>query len=148
VRLYASHYPEEVAGIVLVNASHEDQYARFAGLLSPDEKEKYLRNEGGENWEGVDLLASAAEVRGAPPIPVVPAIVLSSFRGDQSGNPSMAKAEREIQQMIARIIPKSRHIVVENCGHFIQSDRPEIVVEAIRTVVEEVRKTTGIRPAQ
>jgi pimeloyl-ACP methyl ester carboxylesterase len=141
VRLYASTYPKEVAGIVLINSSHEDQYALFASLLAPDERSAYLRHEGGENREGVDLLASAAEVRAAPSIPIVPVVVLSSERDDQGRSTSMASAEREIQSAVARWIPNSRHVIVENCGHFIQEERPELVVEAIRSVVEAARNS-------
>lgn len=36
VRLYASSYPEEVAGLVLVDASHEEQDARREAMVSPE----------------------------------------------------------------------------------------------------------------
>jgi pimeloyl-ACP methyl ester carboxylesterase len=143
VRLYASYYPHEVAGLVLINASHEDELARLAAALAPDEREKFLRTKGGKNREGVDLMASNAEVRAAPRIPDVPAVVLSSFLGGQSQSPLMALAEREIQEAVACAIPNCQHIIVENCGHFIQEERPELVVEAIRTVVQAVRNSTA-----
>src|SRR5262249_48058145 len=34
-RLYASQYPAEVAGLVLVDPLHEDRFARMATVLSP-----------------------------------------------------------------------------------------------------------------
>jgi pimeloyl-ACP methyl ester carboxylesterase len=35
VRLYASTYPDEVVGMVLVDATHEDTYLRFPEALTP-----------------------------------------------------------------------------------------------------------------
>jgi pimeloyl-ACP methyl ester carboxylesterase len=139
VRLYASYYPQEVVGLVLINACHEDQYDLLAAVLTSDEKAAYFRQWRGGNKEGIDVLSSAAEVRAAPPVPEVPTVVLSSYGKDISEGSPMAIAEWKIQQMVARTMPKSRHIVVENCGHFIQEERPELVVEAIRSVVQTVR---------
>lgn len=36
VRLFAGLYPNEVAGMVLVDSSHPDQLAKFASILSPE----------------------------------------------------------------------------------------------------------------
>jgi pimeloyl-ACP methyl ester carboxylesterase len=141
VRLYASYYPDEVVGMVLIDASHEDQYARIAALLPPNEREEYLMHEGGENAEGVNLLASAAEVRSAPHLPNVPAVVLSSDYEGQMMSEAMALTIQELQLALVRLLPNSEHVFVQKCGHFIQKDRPELVVQAIRAVVESARKT-------
>ena len=36
-------------------------------------------------------------------------------------------------------LPNATHILVEKSGHAIQQDRPELVIEAIRKVVEAAR---------
>ncbi|MCA1555008.1 MAG: alpha/beta hydrolase, partial [Chloroflexi bacterium] len=36
VRLYASEYPDEVVGMVLVDAAHEDEWERFRALMPPE----------------------------------------------------------------------------------------------------------------
>ena len=46
VRLYASQYPDEVAGLVLVDASHEDQKAH-----APREKSRLKRIQAEINWQ-------------------------------------------------------------------------------------------------
>ena len=38
-----------------------------------------------------------------------------------------------------RIGPATRQVLVENCGHWVHLDEPRLVVEAIRTMVEEIR---------
>jgi len=41
---------------------------------------------------------------------------------------------------LAVLSPRGRHIIAEECGHYIQVDQPELVIDAIREVVEAVRE--------
>jgi pimeloyl-ACP methyl ester carboxylesterase len=148
VRLYASRYPKDVAGIVLIDASHEDQYSRYAALMPPQEREKYLLHEGGRNCERVDLVASGKEVSAAGPLPIVPFVVLSvdpRTTTEPLGNPEQAAAQTDMQLQLARLIDNGRHVVVEKSGHFIHLDHPDVVVDAIRSVVEAARGTSSGR---
>jgi pimeloyl-ACP methyl ester carboxylesterase len=43
------------------------------------------------------------------------------------------------QQQMARLSRRGKHLVATRSGHWIQLDQPELVVEAIRQVVEQVR---------
>jgi pimeloyl-ACP methyl ester carboxylesterase len=138
VRLYASLYPKEVAGIVLVDASHEAQYEKFASLKSPTERQEYLRHESGGNHERVNLLASAAEVQEAPALPSVPVLVLTARQGGQQ-DPQVAKAVEDMQADLAKLAPNSKQIIVENSGHFIQLDRHFLVTDSIFVVVSAAR---------
>ncbi len=138
MRLYASLYPKEVAGIVLVDASHEAQYERFASLKLPGEREEYLRHESGGNYEGVDLLASAAEVREAPPLPAVPVLVLTARQSNQE-DPRVREAFEQMQAELAKLAPNSKQIIAENSGHFIQLDRHFLVTDSIFVVVQAAR---------
>lgn len=135
-RLYASRYPQEVAGLVLVDSSHENQYERYAALKPPGERENYLRHEGGANDEHIDLLASANEMRNAPPLPSVPLVVLTAQRDVAPEEKEMMQAHDEMQSALARLLPESKLVVVQGSGHFIQKDKPEMVVDAIRGIYE------------
>jgi hypothetical protein len=53
------------------------------------------------------------------------------------------KVHYELQATPARLVPDSRLIFVPNTGHFIQRDRPEAVVGAIREVYEWTNKPAG-----
>ncbi len=139
VRLFASQFPDEVAGIVLVDASHEDQASRFAELLSEPERQKYLQHEGGGNYEHVDLLASSEEVRAAAPIKPLPLVVVSAPGNKNSGDAS-AKVHDELQLVLSRLLPNASQVIAENSGHFVQLDRPELVTNAIRTVIEQTQR--------
>lgn len=135
-RLYASRYPQETAGLILVDSSHEDQYGRFAMLKSPEEREEYLRHEAGGNDEQVDLLQSANEIRKAPPLPNVPLVVLSAQRDVPPEDAPAMQAHIEMQAALARLAPGGKLVVAQDSGHFIQQDKPEMVVGEIRGVYE------------
>jgi pimeloyl-ACP methyl ester carboxylesterase len=46
---------------------------------------------------------------------------------------------QQMQQDLAQLSTRSTHVVAKGSSHYIQIDRPEIVVEAVRRVVEEAR---------
>ena len=65
-RLYASTYPDEVVGLVLIDASHEEQDARLQALVSPELWQAYQEMMANVlNIEKVDFDASFAQVREA-----------------------------------------------------------------------------------
>ena len=130
VRLYAGHYPDEVVGMVLVDANHHHQ-EKYA-TRDPKEDEEANRNP-----EGIripeDFYESANLVRKSGALPDIPLIVLAAGR-------DRPEWWMELQKDLPNIAPKGRYILAEKSGHWIQKDQPELVIEAIRHVVEEVRR--------
>ena len=43
-------------------------------------------------------------------------------------------------QQLAKLVPNARHITKTNSGHEIHKEQPQLVIDAIREVVEAVRK--------
>jgi pimeloyl-ACP methyl ester carboxylesterase len=157
VRLFATQHPEEVVGVVLVDSSHPDQAVRFAAALppaAPDEPAsvKLFRQEAigtaDDPWanpEAMDVAASAAQVRDAGALGDLPLVVLSqSSDSNPIGLPAEVKTTvnqvwQELQTELASLSTNSTHIVASKAGHFIQEDEPELVIEAIRQLVETAR---------
>jgi len=133
-RMYAMSYPGEVAGLVLVDPSHEDQYVKMAEAKQAQEREEYLRHESGDNGEGVDILASADELQNTSSRVTVPTIVLTAD-------------SNQFAYLYDRLFTTganynsggstifSEHIVVPNSGHFIQTDHPDVVVSAVTKMI-------------
>lgn len=136
VRLYASQYPHEVAGIVLIDSSQEEEYSRSVGFMPPERRQVYTRTYYGGNCEGVNLSASSDLLRAAAPLPHVPLVVLTALGGVEQQE---TLTHLELQADLARRAPNSDHLIVERSRHFIQRDRPDAVIEAIRSVVERAR---------
>jgi pimeloyl-ACP methyl ester carboxylesterase len=150
VRHYAHAYPDEVAGLVLVDSSHEEQDARTEALVGPELWAAYQQAIAqGTNPEGIDLAASFAQVRAAraaAPLPAVPLVVLTA---GQPANPALlppgwpveadAALWRELQADLAGLAPNGRHVIAERSGHYVHQAEPELVVAAIEAVVTAVR---------
>lgn len=102
--------------------------------------------------EGLD--ASQDEVRAVRPAGLddIPLVALS--HGQPQSIPGMPDevnqayetAWQEMQGELAALSTRGRHQVVEGSGHAIHHDRPDVVVAAIREVVEAINEKTR-RPA-
>jgi hypothetical protein len=145
-RLYASTYPGEVAGLVLVDASYEGlrdlltpaQWSAVAALLVPVLP-------GGESLNVDAALDQMLRAKAAHPLrPTLPLVVLSAGLPQQlpPGSPDQATLQRaavRAQDELARILPYARHIIARNSGHYIQTAQPELVIDAARSVLGAVR---------
>ena len=88
-RLYASEYPKEVVGIVLVDSTHEDESDRMLAVL-PSEILKKARPEDMvvRGAEAIDFDKSVAQLRAANWRRDIPLVVLT--RGSATLNPNVA----------------------------------------------------------
>jgi D-alanyl-D-alanine carboxypeptidase len=153
-RLYASAYPDEVVGLVLIDASHEEQHARLEALVSPELWQAYQGMMANAlNIEEVDLDASFVQVRearAAAPLRPMPLVVVSAGAAeDPSVIPTffppgwpvevMPQLHRELQADLVALVPNGRQTIAQQSGHYVHQSEPELVVEAIRDVVDAVR---------
>ncbi len=81
---YASTFPDEVAGLVLVESLHPEEIPIFEEHLTRRQIEEDRASALG-NPEGMDPFASVAEIAEAGPLPAVPLVVVSA--GIASGWP-------------------------------------------------------------
>jgi len=155
VRVYTDRYPEEVAGMVLVDSSHEDQHERLQAVLpptipadSPIMMEMAAWDNPELNPEGLDIQASAAQVRASRSLGDMPLVVLTHGRPHDPaalGLPDDVAAEFEdvlqaLQQDLAQLSTNSTQIIAEEGGHYIHQEQPDVVVDAIRQLVEAARE--------
>jgi pimeloyl-ACP methyl ester carboxylesterase len=151
VRLFAGQNPNEVLGMVLVDSSHPNQWARFAEFLpveSPSEPPilRALRNGTHPSLtpEGIDIRASAEQVRTTHALGVKPLIVLtqSPYALRPPGIPpelsdKVRKVWAELQVDLLSLSANSSHVIASHAGHNIQLDEPQLVIDAILEVVHE-----------
>jgi len=143
-RLYASRYPDQVAGLVLVDSSHEEQDLRRQAMVSAElfAAEQQAVN---SNSEGIDLAASFAQMSAAAPLGPMPMVVLSAGVADPAFFPEgwpmeeEAKLHAELQADLAGLVPGGRLVIAEQSGHYIQQSQPDLIVAAIRDVIQAVR---------
>lgn len=147
-RLYASTYPAEVAGLVLVDAAQEDYYAGVQSLLTPAQWTAYITPPANQDprMERIDISASTAEMWEAAiahPLRPMPLVVLTHGRPwDWPPGYPVAALEAlwsRLQRRLAGLVPNARFVVARESGHHIQLDQPDLVIDAIRQVVAAVR---------
>jgi pimeloyl-ACP methyl ester carboxylesterase len=154
VRLYTSLYPNEVAGMVLVDATHEQQVRRWGAIDSryPGAFRAYFDSvlktlkpgaEAAETRETMRIQAAGA-VEGMQPLPDMPLAVLTSMRVDPAarwvnGTALGHEAWREMHDEWFHQSHNAIHIVTTKSGHAIQDQEPDLVVEAIRFVLARVQ---------
>jgi pimeloyl-ACP methyl ester carboxylesterase len=155
VRLYANHFPKEVAGIVLVDSSHPDQSQRFKAALPPESPGEWWELPGLRNGpppsfsrEGLDFPASYAQVRAASSLGEISLIVLTrdpNWPGDPGTpvelQPVLQRVWQELQRDLLRLSKNSRQIIAVGSGHAIQFDNPQLVVESIFEVMSQQNKS-------
>jgi pimeloyl-ACP methyl ester carboxylesterase len=142
-RLYASQYPDDVAGVVLVDGMPPDLLASALALLPAEERREtftIMRGLHPQDPEHLDIIASGIWVMAHPPAPVPTVVLAAGLHGAPGAPPDPAFEElwAELQRGQARALD-ARLVSVPEGDHFLQHDRPELVVEAIRLVVEAVR---------
>ncbi len=178
VRLYASQYPQDVAGVVLVDSIHEDQYAdvqktgrrimqlklfrigadiallrligtlglsaRFEKIMNsapaevgPANRSFYYRTQTwatgaaeAEAWEENNRQVINAGNLGDIPLAVI------SAPGDNDDDEETRRSWTENQFKLAGLSRRRTHLIAKDSSHFIQLDDPELVISAIRNVVE------------
>jgi pimeloyl-ACP methyl ester carboxylesterase len=162
VRLYASTYPKEVSGLVLVDAlteglqdaETEEQWAVQRKLIEGDMRESVALYPA---LERIDVDRSFNQIRAAPPLRSLPLVVLSADRPWGPQVPSMIAAgklpadippdfgyvtdaaQKKAQERLAKLVPNEKRITNTNSGHEIHKEQPQLVIDAIREVVEAVR---------
>jgi pimeloyl-ACP methyl ester carboxylesterase len=142
VRLFAAQHPGEVAGIVLVDASHEDQEERIAEVLTPAQIDALDLNVP-QNIEQMDLKASDAEVRRSGPLPTVSLVVISAARNKPvpPGFPArdLNRVWRQLQKDLTKLSDNSVQLFARKSEHDIALDEPELVVKGIRLAFDAFR---------
>jgi pimeloyl-ACP methyl ester carboxylesterase len=161
-RLYASTYPDDVSGLVLVDALTEglreaetpEQWAVQRVLMEGDISESVALY---PDLERIDPDRSFDQVRAAPRLRPLPLIVLSADRPWGPQIPSMIAegklpanvptdfgyltdaAQKAAQEKLAQLVPNAKHITNTNSGHEIHKEEPQLVIDSIREVVDAVR---------
>ncbi len=135
LQYYARNFPEEVAGLLLVDATHWDQLQRMrsaAPAMYGSVRALSLLMLGPMRREFADSVAAGAQVNASPAPRGTPTIVLSSSRAAPGETPAFRVLMRHLQDELAVEYAAQRHSFPSASGHYIQRDRPADVIAAAR----------------
>jgi pimeloyl-ACP methyl ester carboxylesterase len=164
VRAFADRYPEEVAGMVLVDAAHPDMGPRLLAGLPPESADEpasiaawrryftYLAESEGENDpEGTDLPTSYAQLKAARSLGDLPLVVISRNPENPELTPfpmpslpteTIADLQRiwlDLQGELARLSSRGTLLIASQAGHYVQTEEPKLVTDAVLRLVTEAR---------
>jgi len=173
MQLYATRFPNDFTGMVLVDSSHPDQAHRTLDLQEIDTISFAMKTLGpigivrllfpvpAGNPESRDvsvreqereLLMTSRTLRTATRemsglreslrqvtestvgLGSKPLVVLSEGR-------RRAESWQALQEDLSRMSTNSEWQVVDGAGHFVQHDQPDVVVDAVRRVIEKLETT-------
>ncbi|MGM0791417.1 MAG: alpha/beta fold hydrolase [Bacillota bacterium] len=134
MRMYATEYPDEVCGLVLVDSTPEDYRERFLPTMPEDFQEAYHKQfvrEG--NYD--EFMESLEQLRDTRRLLDVPLIVLSAGKKAHYSAESQA-LWNEMQRELLEISSQGELVIAENSAHYIQRDEPEVIMDAVRKLID------------
>jgi pimeloyl-ACP methyl ester carboxylesterase len=155
--LFASRYPEQVAGVVLEDSSHPDQGSRGLAALPPESLNESsdlanLRKQftqwtsPGNYFASIDVAASFDQVCTVKSLGDVPLVVLTHSPNNFNwGNipadvsAKLEQASQDMQKELAALSSNSEHIIANTSNHTIHQSEPQLVVNAILKLVNAAR---------
>ena len=183
VRHYAVHYPSEVAGLVLVDGSHEDQVTRLklpwwadyiypvfrgvnflgldrvlGGLAAGDsasQRRLALTSKptamGNTMTIGQSLGTFLAEVK--KDARDLGDLRITSLTAGRMSVPGMTPAQSDsmhqtwvaLHKDIVSRTTRGQWILAEKSAHYIQRDEPQLVVDAVKAMVDSVRAASPLK---
>jgi pimeloyl-ACP methyl ester carboxylesterase len=169
VRVFRDQYPEDVAGLVLVDAGHPDMGARLLAGLPPKSlfEAKAIRewriwlswmsdSHGSlyKDREGLDNRPSNKQVKAAKPLGDLPLVVISRSPDNATmegalplsaeDNAKLRQIWQDMQRELAGLSSSSTHIIASHSGHMIPTEEPELITAAIGKLVNEWRGQMGV----
>jgi pimeloyl-ACP methyl ester carboxylesterase len=131
---------------------------RLFGFCDDDPMQRAAECNFHSAWEGVAemkvLAESAAETAATGSFGDLPLAVLSHDPDKPSAElpADLAKPANEawekMQEELAHLSTRGRRTIAKGSGHYIQTDRPELVVQAVRTVLDDGRQAKSSAGAQ
>ena len=144
MKLFAKMYPDEVAGVVLVDARHSEftQRCRQLGVPRllyepPEALLSLLAPTPRAELEAAPLSLKQARKGGV--FPPVPLIVLTQSNAVARWPARLGKVWAASQRNLAKLSSLGRIKVLDDAGHNVHLDRPDVVVRAILNVVRAAR---------
>lgn len=135
VRAFEGVYPDEVAGIVLIDVSSEPEVPI------------YERLDAGPWIDGTDVIdihATVQELRRAGDLGDIPLVVVTAGVIEDEWLATVPDLAARAQARLAGLSSNAIHVVATDSGHFVHEDAPDVVLAAIEQVVAAARSRAAL----
>lgn len=157
IRLYTDQYPDDIVGLVLVDASHPNQLSAFLENIppeSPDDslkvrlyKRRILSPPDLNNSEKMDRLTSLDQVQSLNDLRDLPLVIVT--RSPTATPPTNRPSElnelldsiwQDLQASLVPLSTNSLQMISEKAGHNIHDEEPELIIDAILHILSQVNQ--------
>jgi pimeloyl-ACP methyl ester carboxylesterase len=154
-RLYAHQYPQDVVGMLLVDPTHHNSFARERAVLPPEdpadsatlrEMREQLNQPPSPNGDDlIDILLCQEQAHHCESLGNIPLIVLTGMRRrsfadiPQEVIAAFYELKWELHQDLVCLSDQGILMRAEHSGHDIPTDEPLKILEAIRMLVDTLR---------
>ena len=147
MELYAKMFPDEVSGIVFVDPNSSKYPERckaqeldfcdppsdipsWASLFLPNAIEGEVKG----------FATTHAQINALSEFPNVPLVVLSATKSRATNSQKKIKANElytQLHKELAKLSSNAKFVSCDDCSHYIQADKPSLVVESIQWVLNQ-----------
>lgn len=156
-RAYAAEHLDRVAGLVLVESSHESQRHVLDPLRSPRERlgaaltipaivaESRQARRGGDRrsiireWRTFSRVTTGRPLLAAGALGDRPLVVLTCSPEDPAVPRRVWQAWRDLHADMARLSANSRHVMSASADHYLNAGDPDLVTVAVTDVLSSIR---------
>ncbi|MRX73832.1 alpha/beta fold hydrolase [Bacillus lacus] len=138
-RVLADRYPTKTAGLVLIDSTPHDYQNRFLPNMSEAFQNSYY-SQFTKEGNAENFKESLKQLQNCSNLLDVPVTVLSAGK-KQHYNESSQTLWHDMQREMLQITKsRSTFLIAEHSGHFIQREQPEVVIDAVRSMVISLMK--------
>jgi pimeloyl-ACP methyl ester carboxylesterase len=137
VRAFEGTYPNDVAGIVLIDVSSEPEIPVYDRLRAGP----WI-----DGTDRIDIHATVRELHAAGDLDDIPLIVVTAGIIEDEWLATVPKLAARAQARLAGLSTNAYEVVAPDSGHFVHRDAPDVVLAAIETVVEAARSGSALAP--
>lgn len=139
---FAKLYPEEVSGVLLIDATHPDHWATIQQRAESTAMVlRGLRAVGFSDTEKreFDAQSECLEDLKSRDTPQIPAKLLLRGKSELGESAEFQALTRELASQWPSLMPGMLSLRVEGAGHYIQKERPQFVADEIRSLVDLIQ---------
>jgi pimeloyl-ACP methyl ester carboxylesterase len=152
MRYYTHLFPEDVIGLIFIDAPHEDWFKYIRANWSEEEKNNYFKwwfpkNPDLKNTEILERLKYEENcdlVRGIEIPKNIPVLVFTAnnighFRKSTTGQSQDMDEWARLQSLLIKNIADAEQIIDPEIGHFPFRDKPMMIIRKINKFIKEIK---------
>jgi hypothetical protein len=144
-RAFAAAYPDEMVGLVLLEASSEPEIPVYDRLHAGAWNDGTVYPAPNQR---IDIHQSVRELQDAAPLGATPLIVATAGILQDKWLATVPHLEAEAQTRLASLSSNSIHVLDRGKGHFLPDNDPALVIDATLAVVLAARSGAALPPCE